>query len=89
MAAGPPETQPLKGAWSIMTNFSIRLGISIFSLTLVFATPALANVVRTANPSTGRPVAAYSNPGSAQASLHRSATGTTNKSSHDGYRVIW
>jgi hypothetical protein len=49
--------------------------------------PAFADVIRTSG-STGQPVAAVSNPGSAEAQQNRSDTGTTNKISHDGIRLV-
>ncbi len=72
-----------------MTRFFTRLGISLISLSLFVTAPAFANVVRTSYQTTARPVAAYSNSGSEQALIVRSATGTSNKFSHDGYRIIW
>lgn len=48
------------------------------------ASPAFADVVH-ANGSTGQPVMMGSNSGSAQGQANRSATGTQNKETHDGY----
>lgn len=72
-----------------MTRFFGHFSILLVSLFLFVTVPAFANVVRTTSQTTARPVAAYSNFGSEQALFVRSATGTSNKFSHDGYRVIW
>lgn len=72
-----------------MTRFFSCFSISLVSLSLLVTAPAFANVVRTSSQTTARPVAAYSNSGSEQALLVRSPTGTSNKFSHDGYRIIW
>lgn len=65
-----------------------KFAISIFAIGAVLFTstvPIFANVVRS---STGHPVEAYSNPGSSQGLLHRSSTGTLNKTTHDGAKPI-
>ena len=53
------------------------------------AVPAFANTVRAGGATSGRPVAAYSNPGSSQGQVSRSSTGTHHKTTSDGYRMFW
>ncbi|WP_026961023.1 hypothetical protein [Alicyclobacillus herbarius] len=50
--------------------------------------PAFADVIRTSGSTTGQPVAAVSNPGSTQGQANRSDTGTVNKFTHDGFRLV-
>ena len=53
------------------------------------AVPAFANTVRANGATSGRPVAAYSNPGSSQGQVSRSSSGTYHKTTSDGYRMFW
>ncbi len=54
---------------------------------VAMSAPAYADVVTTSGP--GKPIYAESNTGSPQATMHRSATGATNKFTHDGRVYIW
>ncbi len=53
------------------------------------AAPAFASTVRASGATSGRPIAAYSNPGSSQGQVSRSSTGTYHKTTSDGYRMFW
>ncbi|AEW06556.1 hypothetical protein Sulac_3108 [Sulfobacillus acidophilus DSM 10332] len=59
------------------------------AMVLGSAAPTYADVIRSGSAMSGQPVTAQSNPGSAQGQTHRSATGTSNKFSHDGRVYIW
>ncbi|MCL6547342.1 MAG: hypothetical protein K6T30_00360 [Alicyclobacillus sp.] len=66
--------------------------VSCLSVAALFATSttfAFANVIRSDGQTTGKPAAVQSNPGSLQGQAARSATGTSNKMTHDGLREIW
>ncbi|MCL6636455.1 MAG: hypothetical protein K6T26_00790 [Alicyclobacillus sp.] len=63
--------------------------VTAATLLLSSVTPAFADVIRAGGQTTGQPVAAQSNPGSAQGQANRSATGTSNKLTHDGTVPIW
>lgn len=63
---------------------SVATAASIFCVT---AAPAFANVIHS-NGSTGTPIMMGSNSGSTQGQANRSATGTLNKFSHDGWATM-
>lgn len=63
--------------------------IASLLLTALAAAPAFASTVRANGATSGRPVAAYSNPGSVQGQVHRSSSGTYHKTTSDGYRMFW
>ncbi|OPG17370.1 hypothetical protein [Ferroacidibacillus organovorans] len=66
-----------------------KLVISLSTIAVAVAlnvAPAFANVIHSSG-STGKPTAMGSNAGSAQGQSHRSATGTTSKMTHDGWRT--
>ncbi|WP_148213891.1 hypothetical protein [Alicyclobacillus acidocaldarius] len=65
-----------------------KLFISAVAAAAIFgstALPVFANVIHS-NGNTGQPVSVFSNPGNAQALVHRASTGSTNKFTHDGWR---
>ncbi|PSR25579.1 MAG: hypothetical protein C7B47_11870 [Sulfobacillus thermosulfidooxidans] len=51
--------------------------------------PTYADAIRSGSATTGKPVAAQSNPGSPQGQTHRSSTGSYNKLNHDGVVYVW
>lgn len=64
----------------------IAMGVCAITIAMSTAIPAFANVVRSDG---GRPIAAYSNTGSAQGQASRSSVGSTHKATSDGYRMFW
>ncbi len=63
--------------------------IASLLLTALAAAPAFASTVRANDATSGRPIAAYSNPGSIQGQTHRSGSGAYHKATSDGYRWFW